>query len=172
MLFPSRNEPQSIHCRPHRQRAAGRHRQRARRSDPHLDRRDPRGAAESGRGQSRRGHYRRGGELASDRNRFTSHSNYSAARLVKCYSRVAMSHNPFTADPTVKERLDAIVSERGEAIRISIEGILAGRQKAVEGNLGGVITGEEANWLQIGTGLHRILITARRALSNAIPESQ
>jgi cytidine deaminase len=58
-----------------------------------------------------------------------------------------MSHNPFTADPAIKERLDAIVSERGEAIRISIEGILAGRQGAVDGNLGGVITGEEAKSL-------------------------
>jgi cytidine deaminase len=58
-----------------------------------------------------------------------------------------MSHNPFTADPAVKERLDAVTKKRGEAIQIAIETILNGRRKVVADNLGGVITGDEAKSL-------------------------
>ncbi len=72
-----------------------------------------------------------------------------------------MSHNPFTADATVKERLDAVVAERGEAMSIAIETILRGRLKQVEDNLGGVITGEEANslceWFEL-EGIEQLML--------------
>jgi cytidine deaminase len=58
-----------------------------------------------------------------------------------------MSDNPFTADPSVKERLDAITKDRGEAIHIAIETILNGRTRIVADNLGGVITADEAKSL-------------------------
>jgi cytidine deaminase len=58
-----------------------------------------------------------------------------------------MSHNPFAADPSVKERLDAVTAERGEAIHIAIETILNGRRRVIGDNLGGVIMGEEAESL-------------------------
>jgi cytidine deaminase len=58
-----------------------------------------------------------------------------------------MSDNPFIADPSVKERLDAVTSQRGEAIHIAIETILNGRRRVVADNLGGVITGDEAKSL-------------------------
>lgn len=58
-----------------------------------------------------------------------------------------MSHNPFTADPAIPERQQAILADRGEAIRIAIEAILNGRKRQIEGNLGGVILGEEAKSL-------------------------
>ena len=72
-----------------------------------------------------------------------------------------MSHNPFTADAAVKERLDAVVAERGEAMSIAIETILKGRVKQVEENLGGVITGEEASslceWFELD-GIEQLML--------------
>jgi cytidine deaminase len=67
-----------------------------------------------------------------------------------------MSHNPFTADPSVKEKLDAVIADRGPAIRVALEAILTGRRHAVEGNLGGVITGEEVTSLCTWFGLDNV----------------
>jgi cytidine deaminase len=58
-----------------------------------------------------------------------------------------MSHNPFAADPTVKQRLDDLIAERGEALGIAIDTLLRSRLRQVSDNLGGVITGEEARSL-------------------------
>lgn len=58
-----------------------------------------------------------------------------------------MSLNPFTADPAVKERLDAEFAEKGAAITVAIEALIAGRQRDASDNLGGVIPKEEADSL-------------------------
>ncbi len=84
-----------------------------------------------------------------------------------------MSHNPFTADATVKARLDAVVAERGEAMSIAIETILRGRLKQVEDNLGGVITGEEATslceWFELEGIEQLMLLVLRHAQKLARP---
>jgi cytidine deaminase len=67
-----------------------------------------------------------------------------------------MSHNPITADATVKEKLDAVVADRGDAISISIQAILSGRRGAVGDNLGGVITGDEVSSLCTWFGLDNV----------------